>query len=309
VITIRTKAEMRRHVAGARAAGRRVGLVPTMGAFHAGHHALMAAARAACDEVVVSLFVNPAQFDEASDLADYPRDEARDLAEAEALGVDVLFAPSPDEIYPAGFATSVRVAGLGDVLEGAERGAGHFAGVCTVVAKLLNIVSPDLAYFGQKDAQQVAVLRRMVADLDIPVRLEIIPTVREPDGLALSSRNVHLDAGERGRAVALSQALRAAEAALRDGERDPERLRAAALDAMAPHDVTPEYLALVDPDSLQPVDRVDGRALLAVAARVGQTRLIDNALLEGSDPSLQQSEVTSRPVATPVGASTTTKEI
>ena len=309
MITIRTKAEMRGHVAATRAAGRRVGLVPTMGAFHAGHHALMAAARAACDEVVVSLFVNPAQFDEASDLADYPRDEARDLAEAEALGVDVLFAPSPDEIYPAGFATSVRVAGLGDVLEGAERGAGHFAGVCTVVAKLLNIVSPDLAYFGQKDAQQVAVLRRMVADLDIPVRLEIIPTVREPDGLALSSRNVHLDAGERARAVALSQALRAAEAALRDGERDPDRLREIALDAMAPHDVTPEYLALVDPDSLLPVDYVDGRVLLAVAARVGDTRLIDNAVLQGSDPTPQQNEVTSRPVATPVGASTTTKEI
>ncbi len=309
MITIRTKPEMRRHVLAARAAGRRVGLVPTMGAFHAGHHALMAAAREACDEVVVSLFVNPAQFDEASDLAAYPRDEARDLAEAEALGVDVLFAPSPDEVYPDGFATSVRVAGLGDVLEGAERGAGHFAGVCTVVAKLLNIVAPDLAYFGQKDAQQVAVLRRMVADLDIPVRLEIIPTVREPDGLALSSRNVRLDAGERARAVALSQALRAAEAALRAGERDTDRLREVALDAMTPHDVTPEYLALVDPDSLQPVERVDGRVLLAVAARVGDTRLIDNAVLQGSDPTLQQDEVTSRPVATPVGASTTTKEI
>jgi pantoate--beta-alanine ligase len=287
VITIATKAEMHAHTAAARAAGRRIGLVPTMGAFHAGHHALMRAAREACDEVVVSLFVNPAQFDEASDLAAYPRTEEHDAAEAAGLGVDVLFAPSPEEVYPDGFATSVRVAGLSDVLEGAERGPGHFAGVCTVVAKLFNVVAPDVAYFGQKDAQQVAVLRRMVADLDLPVALEIVPTVREPDGLALSSRNVHLDAGERARAVALSRALRATEAAIGAGERDAARLREAALSAMAPLGVEPEYLALVDPDSFQPVDSVNGRVLVAVAARVGSTRLIDNALVqtEGGDPS------------------------
>jgi pantoate--beta-alanine ligase len=286
VITIATKAEMHAHTAAARAAGRRIGLVPTMGAFHAGHHALMRAAREACDEVVVSLFVNPAQFDEASDLAAYPRSEEQDAAEAAGLGVDVLFAPSPEEVYPDGFATSVRVAGLSDVLEGAERGPGHFAGVCTVVAKLFNVVAPDVAYFGQKDAQQVAVLRRMVADLDVPVALEIVPTVREPDGLALSSRNVRLDAGERERAVALSRGLRAAEAAIGEGERDAVRLRAAALSAMAPHGVEPEYLALVDPDSFQPVHTVNGRVLVAVAARVGSTRLIDNALVqtEGGDP-------------------------
>jgi pantoate--beta-alanine ligase len=296
VITIRTKAEMRAHVAAARAAGRTVGLVPTMGAFHAGHHALMAAAREGCDEVVVSLFVNPAQFDEASDLAAYPRDETRDAAEAERLGVDVLFAPGAGEIYPDGFATSVRVAGLGDVLEGAERGPGHFAGVCTVVAKLLNVVAPDAAYFGQKDAQQVAVLRRMVADLDIPVELRIVPTVREPDGLALSSRNVRLDAGERRRAVALSRALAAAGAAVAVGERDAGAIREAAVAALAEHDVEPEYLALVDPDTFEPAERVDGRVLVAVAARVGSTRLIDNSLIE-------------IPVATPLaGASTTTKE-
>ena len=296
MITIRTKAEMRAHVAAARAAGRTVGLVPTMGAFHAGHHALMAAAREGCDEVVVSLFVNPAQFDEASDLAAYPRDETRDAAEAERLGVDVLFAPGAGEIYPDGFATSVRVAGLGDVLEGAERGPGHFAGVCTVVAKLLNVVAPDAAYFGQKDAQQVAVLRRMVADLDIPVELRIVPTVREPDGLALSSRNVHLDAGERRRAVALSRALAAAGAAVAVGERDAGAIREAAVAALAEHDVEPEYLALVDPDTFEPAERVDGRVLVAVAARVGSTRLIDNSLIE-------------IPVATPLaGASTTTKE-
>jgi len=286
VITLTTKAEMHAHTASARAAGRRVGLVPTMGAFHAGHNALMRAAREACDEVVVSLFVNPAQFDEASDLAAYPRSEEQDAAEAAGLGVDVLFAPSPEEVYPDGFATSVRVAGLSDVLEGAERGPGHFAGVCTVVAKLFNVVAPDVAYFGQKDAQQVAVLRRMVADLDLPVALEIVPTVREPDGLALSSRNVRLDAGERERAVALSRGLRAAEAAIGEGERDAARLRAAALSAMAPHGVEPEYLALVDPDSFQPVHTVNGRVLVAVAARVGSTRLIDNALVqtEGGDP-------------------------
>ena len=286
MITIRTKAEMHAHTAAARAAGRRIGLVPTMGAFHAGHHALMRAARAACDEVVVSLFVNPAQFDEASDLAAYPRTEERDAAEAAGLGVDVLFAPSPEEVYPAGFATSVRVEGLSDVFEGAERGPGHFAGVCTVVAKLLNVVAPDVAYFGQKDAQQVAVLRRMVTDLDLPVVLEVVETVREPDGLAMSSRNVRLDAGERERALALSRALRAAGSALGEGERDAAAVRAAALAAMAPYDVEPEYLALVDPDSFSPVATVNGRVLVAVAARVGDTRLIDNALFQtrGGDP-------------------------
>jgi pantoate--beta-alanine ligase len=282
VIAIRTKAEMREWVRAARRDGRSVALVPTMGAFHAGHHALMTAARAASDAVVVSLFVNPAQFDEASDLAAYPRTEERDAAEAAGLRVDVLFAPSPEEVYPQGFATSVRVAGLSDVLEGAERGPGHFAGVCTVVAKLLNVVAPDVAYFGQKDAQQVAVLKRMLADLDLPVTLEVVPTVREPDGLALSSRNTRLDAAERARAVGLSRALRAAEAAIGDGERDAARLREAALAAMAPHRVEPEYLALVDPDSFQPVEAVNGRVLVAVAARLGDTRLIDNALIETS---------------------------
>ena len=286
MITIATKAGMHAHTVAARAAGRRVGLVPTMGAFHAGHHALMRAARETCDEVVVSLFVNPAQFNEAGDLAAYPRTFERDAAEAAELGVDVLFAPSDEEIYPPGFATSVRVEGLSEVLEGAERGPGHFAGVCTVVAKLLNIVAPDVAFFGQKDAQQVAVVRRMVADLDLPVELAIVPTVREPDGLAMSSRNVRLDAGGRGRAVALSRALRAAGDALGEGQRDAARLRASALAAMAPYGVEPEYLALVDPDSFSPVETVNGRVLVAVAARVGDVRLIDNALFQthGGDP-------------------------
>jgi pantoate--beta-alanine ligase len=170
------------------------------------------------------------------------------------------------------------VAGLSDVLEGAQRGPGHFAGVCTVVAKLLNVVTPDIAYFGQKDAQQVAVLRRMVRDLDIPVTLEVLPTVREPDGLAMSSRNSRLDPAERRRAVALSRALRAAEAAVDAGERDAERVLAAARAAM--DDVTPEYLAIVDPDSFEPVPTVNGRVVVAVAARIGATRLIDNTIVQ-----------------------------
>jgi pantoate--beta-alanine ligase len=276
--TIRTVAEMREYVRRVRASGRSIGLVPTMGAFHGGHHALMRAARERCDEVIVSLFVNPAQFDEAADLAAYPRTEERDAAEAADLGVDVLYAPPVDEVYPDGFATSIRVAGLSDVLEGAERGPGHFAGVCTVVAKLLNVVAPDVAYFGQKDAQQVAVLRRMVRDLDIPVALVALPTVREPDGLAMSSRNDRLSPAERRRALSLSRALEAAEAAVAAGERDAGRVRAAATAAL--DGVEPEYLTLVDPDSFEPVHTVNGRVLVAVAARFGATRLIDNTIIQ-----------------------------
>jgi pantoate--beta-alanine ligase len=287
--TIRTVAGIREHVAAARASGRSVGLVPTMGAFHAGHHSLMRAARERCDEVVVWLFVNPTQFNEPDDLAAYPRDEARDAAEAAELGVDVLFAPPIEEVYPPGFATAVRVEGLSDVLEGAERGPGHFAGVCTVVTKMLNMVTPDLAFFGQKDAQQVAVLRRMVRDLDMPVEIAVMPTIREEDGLALSSRNAHLDAGERARAAALSRGLRAAEAAVAAGERDASAIAAAARGAM--ESVEPEYLALVDPDSFQPVQNVNGRVLVAVAARIGATRLIDNTIIHTA--------------ATPGGAPTT----
>jgi len=287
--TIRTVAEMRAYVAEARRGSRTVGLVPTMGAFHAGHHSLMRAARERCDEVVVWLFVNPRQFNEESDLAAYPRDEARDAAEAAELGVDVLFAPSVDEVYPPGFATSVHVDGLSDVFEGAVRGVSHFTGVCTVVTKMLNMVTPDVAFFGQKDAQQVAVLRRMVRDLNLPVELAVMPTVREPDGLALSSRNARLDPADRERAVALSRGLRAAEAAVADGERDSSAIAAAARTAMA--GVEPEYVALVDPDSFELVHNVNGRVLVAVAARIGDTRLIDNTVIHTA--------------ATPDGAPTT----
>jgi pantoate--beta-alanine ligase len=286
VRTIRTIAEMRAYAE--RAPGT-IGLVPTMGAFHGGHHALMRAARERCDHVVVSLFVNPAQFDEAGDLEAYPRDEARDAAEAAELGVDVLYAPSVDEVYPPGFATTVRVAGLSDVLEGAERGPGHFAGVCTVVTKLFTVVRPQVAFFGQKDAQQVAVLRRMVRDLDLPVELHVVPTVREPDGLAMSSRNARIAPEDRERALSLSRALRSAEAAISGGERDAATIAQAARAAM--NGVDPEYLALVDPDSFQPITTVGGRVLVAVAARIGATRLIDNTIVHTA--------------ATPVGASTT----
>jgi pantoate--beta-alanine ligase len=282
--TIRTIAELRAHVRAQRAAGHRIGLVPTMGAFHAGHESLIRAARAHTDEVIVSLFVNPAQFNDPRDLAAYPRDEQRDADIAARLGADILFAPPPEEVYPPGFSTTVGVPGLSDVLEGAQRGPGHFAGVCTVVAKLFNMVEPDVAYFGQKDGQQVAVLKRMARDLDFPVRVEVLPTVREPDGLAMSSRNVRLSPDERARAVALPEALRAAADAIDD---DPLAAGRAVLGA---HGVEPEYLALVDPDTfLRPAQ---GRVLVAVAATVGDTRLIDNVLIEraatperrGADP-------------------------
>jgi pantoate--beta-alanine ligase len=282
--TIRTVAELRAALAEPRRNGRTVALVPTMGYLHDGHLALIRAARGEADVVVVSLFVNPAQFDDASDLAAYPRDEQRDAGLAQEAGADLLFAPPVEEVYPPGFTSQVRVGGaLTETLEGAHRGAEHFHGVTTVVTKLLNMVGPDVAYFGQKDAQQALVIRRLATDLDLPTRIEVVPTVREPDGLALSSRNVRLSAPDRERALALSAALRAAEAALAGGSRDATELTAAARAAMEPFDVEPEYLALVDPADLQPVRAVDQDALLAVAARVGPVRLIDNTILAPAD--------------------------
>jgi pantoate--beta-alanine ligase len=273
--TIRTVAELRGALAPARKAGRTIGLVPTMGALHDGHLSLMRQARRQCDVVVVSLFVNPTQFNEATDLAAYPRDEATDSRLTGETGADYLFAPDAAEIYPDGFATTVTVDALTDRLEGAQRGRGHFDGVTTVVAKLLNIVGPDRAYFGQKDAQQAAVIRRMVRDLEIPVELVICPTVREPDGLAMSSRNAHLSPAERVRAVALYRSLQAAERAIDEGERDPAAVVVAAQRELT--DVDPEYFELVDPESFAAVrGRMDGDVLAVVAARVGATRLIDN---------------------------------
>jgi len=278
---LRTVAEVREHVAAARAAGRSVGLVPTMGAFHDGHAALMRAAVEQCDDVVVSLFVNPTQFGEATDLAAYPRTEASDVAVAEALGVDALFVPAVAEIYPDGFATRVTVGGLGEVLEGAERGPGHFAGVCTVVCKLFTIVAPDVAYFGQKDAQQVVVVRRMTRDLDLPVQIRTVPTVRETDGLAMSSRNARLGPADRERATALHAGLEAARAVLADDGRDPRAAEAAGAAALRAAGVEPEYFAVVDPDTLEPVQPGGAqRVLVVVAARVGPARLIDNLPLD-----------------------------
>jgi pantoate--beta-alanine ligase len=249
-----------------------------MGAFHAGHHSLMRAARSEQDSVVVSLFVNPTQFNDRNDLAAYPRTEANDAAEAADLGVDVLFSPAVSEIYPDGFSTTVQVTGLSEVFEGAERGPAHFAGVCTVVNKLLNIVGPDVAYFGQKDAQQVAVVKRMVRDLDMPARIEVMPTVREPDGLALSSRNIRLSPEDRLRALGLSRALNAAAAVVAAGERDADTIRAAAVGELG--GLEAEYLAIVDPLTFAPLRTVSARTLVAVAAQVGPVRLIDNVVLE-----------------------------
>jgi pantoate--beta-alanine ligase len=279
--TIRTVRELREELAPARRTGRSIGLVPTMGSLHEGHLSLVRRARADCDVVVVSLFVNPTQFGPAEDFETYPRDEERDSELAAAEGVDVLFAPAQDEVYPEGFDTTVTVGGLTSVLEGdpARRGPGHFAGVATVVTKLFNMVVPDVAYFGQKDAQQALVIRKLVRDLDIPVRIEICPIVRDRDGLALSSRNAYLSPAERERARSLSRALRAAEATVAGGVLDAGAVLAAARAELDEAGIEPEYLELRSASDLSEVDRVNGATLLAVAARVGGARLIDNAIL------------------------------
>jgi pantoate--beta-alanine ligase len=237
-----------------------VGLVPTMGALHAGHRALLRRARAECDEVVMSLFVNPAQFGPGEDFDRYPRDEERDRVVAAQEGVDRVFAPTVAEMYPEGFSTSVSVGDLGTVFEGAHR-PGHFDGVATVVLKLMNLVRPNAAYFGQKDAQQLAVIRRMTADLGLGVTIRAVETVREDDGLALSSRNAYLSSEERGRAASLHRALEARDPAIVEGEVD--------------------YLAVVDADTFAEVAPRPG-ALVIGAARFGSTRLIDNIRIEGS---------------------------
>ena len=287
---VRTIPGVRAEVAQARAGGRTVALVPTMGAFHAGHEALMRAAGDTSDLVVVSLFVNPTQFDQAADLAAYPRVEGEDAVTAERAGAHVLFAPSVEEMYPAGFATAVSVSGISEVLEGAHR-PGHFTGVGTVVTKLLNIVAPDVAWFGAKDAQQLLVVRRLVADLDLPVRIEALDTVRESDGLALSSRNRRLSPAEREQARALPEALAAAAAVVLAGERDPHAVATLALAASADR-IRLEYLAVVDPDTLATPPSIEGEVLIAAAAHVGSTRLIDN--VRAAPPARASSSVSAR---------------
>jgi pantoate--beta-alanine ligase len=274
--TVRTVEEVRRELSGREG----IGLVPTMGYLHEGHLSLIRRARSECEVVVVSLFVNPKQFGEGEDLDAYPRDEARDAALAEECGADVLFAPAAEEVYPDGFSTTVEVGGLTDVMCGAAR-PGHFAGVSTVVTKLLNMVGPDVTYFGQKDAQQALVIRKVVRDLDMPVRIEVCPTVREPDGLALSSRNAYLSEDERERALGLSRALRAAEAAVAAGNVEADDVLATAREQLQKAGIEPEYLELRSAKDLAPVERVNGSTLLAVAAQVGRARLIDNTILTG----------------------------
>jgi pantoate--beta-alanine ligase len=276
---VRTVAEVRDAVRAARTSGTRIGLVPTMGAFHDGHLALMRRAREQSGFVVVSLFVNPTQFNDPADLSRYPRDEARDADLARTAGVDVMFAPPVDEVYPDGFATSVQVARLSDPLEGTMRGPGHFRGVATVVTKLLNMVQPDDAYFGQKDAQQALIIRRLVRDLDIPTHIEICPTVREPDGLAMSSRNVRLDETARRRAPAIARALRAVEAAVAEGGHDAAAALAAGEAILAEAGIVPEYFAAVSANTLEPIARITDQTLVAIAANVGGVRLIDNVLV------------------------------
>jgi pantoate--beta-alanine ligase len=264
------------------APGQTVGLVPTMGYLHEGHLALVAAARAANDLVAVSIFVNPTQFGPNEDFSRYPRDEARDLALLAAAGVDWVFLPSVAEVYSPGFQTMVEVREVTQRLEGAVR-PGHFAGVATVVAKLFNLVQPARAYFGQKDAQQVVVLRRMVRDLNFPVELVVRPIEREPDGLARSSRNVYLNPEERIAALCLSRALRAAGEQWQAGVRDGDTLRAAMEAVLAAEPLArPDYVSVADPDTLDELQAIaPGQgALASLAVRIGKTRLIDNVLLE-----------------------------
>lgn len=275
--------ELRAVLAPARREGLAIGLVPTMGFLHEGHVSLLRAARAENDLVVMSLFVNPTQFGPNEDLDRYPRDEERDLRLASEAGVDIVFAPDAVELYPDGAATVVEVGGgLTSVLDGdpARRGPGHFRGVTTIVAKLFNIVGPEVAYFGQKDAQQAAVVKRMVQDLDFPVRVEVMPIVREPDGLAMSSRNVYLEPADRARAVAISRALAAAEQQAIAHDSLDAGLAAARIE-LAAAAIEPEYLEARDAWTLEPVEGLAGRPILiAVAAKVGGARLIDNVVIE-----------------------------
>jgi pantoate--beta-alanine ligase len=273
---------LRQALAGVRRQGRSVGLVPTMGALHAGHLSLVELARAENDCVVVSIFVNPTQFGPHEDFSRYPRPLETDLELCRQTGVDLIFHPAPAEMYPPGFCTFVEVTGLQDGLCGASR-PGHFRGVATVVLKLFNLVQPDRAYFGQKDAQQVHVLQQMTADLNVPVEIRVGPIVREPDGLALSSRNQYLDAVQRQHATVLSRALREAAERFQAGERDAEALRRGLAERVA---ATPgavlDYASVVDAVTLRPLTRVEGPALLALAVKFGATRLIDNLVLGGA---------------------------
>ncbi|PYX47009.1 MAG: pantoate--beta-alanine ligase [Acidobacteria bacterium] len=271
--------QMRNTSREARHAGKRIAFVPTMGALHAGHVALVQAARNSAEVVAASIFVNPTQFGPNEDLEKYPRSFERDRELLEREGVDVLFAPSVEEMYPAGAVTWVTAEGLSGKLDGRSR-PGHFRGVTTVVAKLFHIVEPDTAFFGQKDAAQVAVIRKMVRDLKFAVEIIVCPIVREPDGLAMSSRNAYLDAEQRKRALVLQRSLKRVQQLVDAGERDGSRLAAAGREVFGAEDaVRLDYFEIVDPDTLDRVENISGGALVAVAAILGSTRLIDNILI------------------------------
>jgi pantoate--beta-alanine ligase len=276
---VASSAELRAATDAARASGAGVGFVPTMGALHAGHRALLARARAENGLVVASVFVNPLQFGPAEDLASYPRDREADLAVLAAEGTDLAFLPAEGEVWPVPPEVRLQVGALADRLEGLVR-PGHLDGVATVVAKLLHLAGPSRAYFGQKDAQQLAVVRRMVEDLAFPNEIVACPTVREPDGLAVSSRNAYLSAAERERATALYRALSAGRAAFQAGQRDPAAVEAAARDLLEDvPGVEPDYVALVEEATFEPAKQAEPGQVLATAARVGRTRLIDNVIL------------------------------
>src|SRR6266851_2219231 len=275
-----TISETRAACRDARASRKRLGLVPTMGALHEGHLSLVRAAKAQCDAVAVSIFVNPTQFGPTEDLSKYPRQFDRDCRLLEKEEVEILFAPPVEEIYPDGAVAWVLVEGLSEKLDGRSR-PGHFRGVTTIVAKLFHILEPAAAFFGQKDAAQLAVIRRMVQELNFRVEIVACPIVREPDGLAMSSRNAYLNPEERGRALVLQRSLQRAQQEFQAGERMAAKLISAAKDVMArePH-VALDYLEIVDPDTLDPVERISQTTLVAVAAYVGSTRLIDNIVID-----------------------------
>ncbi len=276
---IRTVAEVRKAVGDARRAGLRIGFVPTMGALHEGHASLIREAAAETGFAIASVFVNPTQFGPNEDFAKYPRQLEADRLICESAGAKLVFAPSPEEMYPKGFATHVDIAGLGDHLCGRSR-PGHFRGVCTVVTKLLNIVAPDISYFGQKDAQQARIIQQFVEDLNIPGEVKILPTHREADGLAMSSRNRYLSESQRRNAKVLSHALRLADELYQNGERTSKAIRNQLEEMISKiPEARIDYMEMVDAKTLQPVERIDNRTLLALAVYFGTTRLIDNTFL------------------------------
>lgn len=281
MLLINKVSEIREHVKNAKKEGKKVGLVPTMGFFHDGHLELMRQARKECDVVIVSIFVNPTQFGPGEDYEDYPRDIERDMQLAEEVGVDVIFNPSVEEMYPDGFSTYVEVKGITGKLCGRSR-PGHFKGVATIVTKLFNSVQPDVAFFGQKDAQQVLVIQKMVKELNIDVEIRTVPIVREEDGIAMSSRNLYLNDEERKAARILYRSIQKAQQKVQEGERDVNRLKGAVIDMISSEPLAKiDYVELLTYPELEEKDVLEGKMLLALAVKIGKARLIDNAILEG----------------------------